>query len=174
MPDRDPRETPAQSEADSLENIWADVLGTRPESDEARLIRTLGAPHPGTLTFATSTGRVLVQIDPNGKVKLGEGVTADEAAEEFWTAMALKRQGMEERLLHLGACEAMLQRVARADIAYEQAALRARAEDATEEVKFREELQRRNLEAAVHQLIEFSRGLLLRPGFPAEGTPPTT
>lgn len=167
-PDAAPTEAPTAEETEGLRDYWKDVLGTPPETTEARLVRELGIPHPGTLTFATSSGKVIVQIDPNGKVTLGEGVTADEAAEEFWTGMALKRRGMEERLMQLGAMEAMLHRCARADIAYERAATRAREPGATEEDKFREELQRRNLEAAVHQMIEFSRGLLLPPPPAAE------
>jgi hypothetical protein len=158
----------AGEDQEGLRGYWDAVLGPRPESVENRLIRELGAPHPGTLTFATQTGRVIVQIDPNGKVTLGEGVTADDAAEEFWTAMALKRKGMEERLMHFGVMEALLQRCGRADIAYEQAQERASREGATEEDKFREEIQRRNLEAVVHQMIEFSRGLLRRPDPPQE------
>lgn len=163
-----PEEAPAQ---EGLADYWADVLGLRPETVEHRLIRELARPHPGTLTFATSSGRVLVQIDPTGKVTLGEGVSADEAAEEFWTSMALKRQGMEARLQHFAMMEQMLLNVARADVAYEHAQVRARTEGATEEERFREELQRRNLEARVHQMLEFSRGLLLRPD-PAEPEPP--
>jgi hypothetical protein len=173
-PDGPPAEASAEgtsTEADEgLRDYWKDVLGTPPETTEARLVRELGIPHPGTLTFATSSGKVIVKIDPNGKVTLGEGVTADEAAEEFWTAMSLKRQAMGERLMQLGAMEAMLHRCARADIAYERAATRAREPLATEEDRFREELQRRNLEAAVHQMIEFSRGLLL-PATPPPAEP---
>lgn len=151
---------PPSPPTEDLEGIWADVLGPRPERIEDRLVREHGLPHPGTLTFATSSGRVLVRIEPTGKVTLGEGVTADEAAEEFWTAMALKRQGMEERLMHLAAMEAMLIRLGRADVAYEQAQLRARSDVGTEADKYREELQRRHLEALVHQLLEYARGLL--------------
>lgn len=181
MPDKPSRdgqeaeapETPeAEAPEDGLTDFWNDVLGPRPESIRDKLVRELGgAAHPGVLTFATNTGRILVQIDPNGKVTLGEGVTADEAAEEFWTAMALKRRGMEERLLHLGMMESMLLRVARADVAYERAQLRARSDAGTEEDKYREELQRRNLEAIVHQVLEFSRGLLARPDAPPESNP---
>ena len=181
MPDndeRDPRSNGApESEEEAAEgtdtesgeeltDYWDAILGPRPEAIKDRLIRELGVTHPGVLTIASSTGRVIVQIDPNGKVKLGPGIQPDEAAEEFWTALALKRRGMEERLLHIGMMEALLIRVGRADVAYETAALRARVEGATEEDRYRQEMARRSLEALVHQMIEFSRGLLERPDAP--------
>lgn len=168
MPSHPASAEEAPKNQETLEEYWKDILGPRPETDEAKLIQEFGRPYPGTLTFATQNGRVLVQIDPNGKVTLGEGVTADEAAEDFWTSMALKRQGMEERLMHLGAMEALLLRLARADEFYEESQIRARSEEATEEDHYREEIQRRNLEARVHQMIEFSRGLQQRPDPPAE------
>ena len=159
-------------EKEELIDYWDDFLGPRPEAVRDRLVRELGLPHPGVLTLASSTGRVLVQIDPNGKVKLGPGIQPDEAAEEFWTMLALKRVGMEERLLHLGMMEALLLRVARADIAYEEASARARSDAATEEDKYRQELQQLNLESIVHQMLEFSRGLLARQAVPPDPTPP--
>ncbi len=146
-----------------------------PEEEELRssweLLR--GAPVPlgppafprnaGDFILGTSSGRILVRITAQGRVALGEGVSLDEASEEFWTNLALKRKGMEERLMGFDLIERMLFQLADADLAYERASARAHGEDATPHDEMMQELSRRSLETRVHGLIEFSRGLLRRP-----------
>ena len=153
---------------ESLTDFWNDILGPRPETIEQRLVRDLGLPHPGTFTLATSSGKKIVSIDPNGKVTYGEGIQPDEAAELFWTNMALKRVGMEQRLQHLAIMEAMLIRMGRADVNYERAQLAADAQGSGAESRAVAERARMNLEAIVHQVMDFARGLASRP----EPTPP--
>jgi hypothetical protein len=151
------------SREEGLRDYWDDILGPRPETVEKRLARELGLAHPGTFTLATNTGRVIVKIDPNGRIEYGEGYQPDAAAELFWTHMALKRRDMEERLRHLAITEAILTRVGRADLNYERAQLVAQAETATEHDRLLAEMARRNLEVLVHSLIEVGRGLAARP-----------
>jgi len=155
-------QAPAQEEA-GLTDYWTDILGPRPETIEQRLIRDLGLPHPGRLTLATSSGKPIVMIEPNGRVSFGEGYTPDAAAEEFWTQMALKRVGMEERLRHLAIMEAMLIRMGRADLNYERAQLAAQAQGAGHNEEAVAERARMGLEAIVHQLMDFARGLARPP-----------
>lgn len=143
---------------ETLSAYWQDVLG-QPVSEPD--LQHFDA-HPGELVIGTQ-GRVLVRIQPDGQLRYGEGYTPDEAAELFWTAMALKRKGMTERLTHFGIMEQLLIRVGRADINTERLRLQAIREDATEEDRFRAEMAMRGLEALVHQMIEFSRGLANRP-----------
>jgi hypothetical protein len=160
-----PQETSGQAKnpEEGLRDYWDDILGPHPERIEERLVRDLGIPHPGTLTIATNTGAVIVQIDPNGKVTYGAGYTPDAAAELFWTNMALKRVGMEQRLQHLAIMEAMLVRMGRADLNYEQAQRAADAQGAGEPERTRAERAHMNLQAIVHQLMDFARGLAQRP-----------
>jgi hypothetical protein len=153
-----------------LRDYWDDILGPRPEAIEQRLVRELGLPHPGRFTLATSSGKTIVTIDPDGKITFGEGVKPDEAAELFWTNMALKRVGMEQRLQSLAIMEAMLIRMGRADLNYERAALAAEAEGATENERAVAERAHMNLQAIVHQLMDYARGLARRP---AAGQAPT-
>ena len=155
-----------QDKRDGLEAFWEDVRGGPVPDPVPNVDR-----HPGELVIGTNY-RVLVRIQPDGQLRYGEGYTPDEAAEVFWTSLALKRKGMEERLMHLGAMEALLLRVGHADIATEQARLRAAHEDATAHDRFMAEISIRNLEAHVHQLIEFARGLVARPDAPEPGEQP--
>jgi len=142
---------------DDLKGFWEDVRAqTLPEPD----LRHFNA-HPGELVIGTQ-GRVLVRIQPDGQLRYGEGYTPDEAAETFWTAMALKRSGMEERLMHLGLLEQLLVRVGHADLRTERARIHAAREGATEQDKFIAERCMGNLESLVHQMIELGRGLALR------------
>lgn len=148
-----------------LETYWEDVRGTPvPQPD----LRHFDA-HPGELVIGTDRNRVLVRIQPDGQLRYGPEYTPDEAAEVFWTAMATKRAGMTERLLHFGIMEQLLIRIGRADINTERLRLRSAQEDSTAEDHFRAEMAMRGLEALVHQMIEFSRGLANRPVDP---TPP--
>ena len=165
-----PEEAPAQNqgtqENEGLSDFWNDILGPRLETIEQRLIRELGIPHPGTFTLATSSGKKIVSIDPNGKVTYGEGIKPDEAAELFWTNMALKRVGMEQRLQHLAITEAMLIRMGRADVNYERAQLAADAQGASDHDRAIAERARMNLESIVHQVMDFARGLARQPVVP--------
>lgn len=169
--DQKPATAARTKEAEGLTDYWDDILGPRPETIEQRLIRELGLPHPGTFTLATNTGRKIVSIDPNGKVTYGEGVTPDEAAEQFWTSMALKRVGMEQRLQHLAITEAMLVRMGRADLNYERAQLAADAQDATDHDRAIAERAHMNLQSIVHQVMDFARGLAHRGPRPAPEAP---
>jgi len=169
------RETPREEvpQPENLTDIWEDVRGPRPETVEERLVREHGTSHPGTLTLATSSGQVIVRISPLGEIAYGEGYTPNDAAEEFWTSLALKRVGMEQRLMHLNLMEQTLLRLGRADLRYEQAQLAARVPGAGDVEKEREELQRLNLETLVHSLLEYSRGLVARiPNPPPAGETP--
>lgn len=144
---------------DDLRTFWEDVRGQPvPEPDLRHL-----QGHPGELVIGTQ-GRVLVRIQPDGQLRYGEGYTPDEAAEEFWTAMALKRAGMQERLMHLGILEQMLTRLGRADIRCERARIHASRDEATAEDNFVAERTMAQLESLVHQIIELGRGLALRQG----------
>jgi len=154
--------------SDDLASHWDDILGPRPETIEQRLIRELGLPHPGTFTLASSNGRKIVSIDPNGKVTYGEGYTPDAAAEEFWTSMALKRRGMEERLQHLAIMETMLVRMGRADLGHERAQLAAVGGGGNEQAIA--ERARMNLTSIVHQVMDLARGLARRPPNPTTAT----
>jgi hypothetical protein len=162
------RQVARPEDQEGLTDYWDDILGPRPEAVEARLIRELGIPHKGVLTLATNSGRIIVRIAPDGRVEYGEGYTPDAAAELFWTNMALKRVGMENRLRHLAIMETMLIRVGRADLAYERALLASREDGATEHSRQLAEMARRNLEVLVHGVIELSRGLALRPTAPSQ------
>ena len=163
-------QAPRPEEQEGLTDFWDDILGPRPETVEQRLIRDLGLPYKGVLTIATNSGRVIVKIDPTGKIFYGEDYTPDDAAELFWTSLALKRPRMENRLRHLAIMEAMLIRVGRADLNAERAVLAARAEGADEHTKQLAEMAHRNLEGLVGAVIEIGRGLASRPAAPSQET----
>ena len=142
---------------ESLESYWELVRGRPvPEPDLKHF-----DVHPGELVIGTQ-GRVLVRIQPDGQLRYGEGYTPDEAAETFWTILALKRKGMEDRLRHLSILEQLLVRVGQADLQTERARLKAHSEEATEHDRFMAEMAIHNLELLVHQAIELGRGLALR------------
>lgn len=158
----EPRDTERVPEASSTEEDlsadWEALRGIPP------YIEVPTFPHaPGDFILGTSTGRVILRITSKGRVQLGPGVDLDEAAELFWTNLALKRQGMEERLLHLGIMESILLQVAEADAGYERAQLAARTATATAHDHMMEEMARRTLETRVHGMLEFARGLRRRP-----------
>ena len=144
---------------DTLESCWAELLVEPAPSPDL----THFDPHPGELVIGTQQ-RVLVRISPDGRIRYGEGYTPNEVAEEFWTAMALKRAGMSERLMHLDLMEQLLVRIGQADLRTERARIRAAQVDATPEDKFVAERTMGHLESLVHQMIEISRGLALRRG----------
>jgi hypothetical protein len=142
---------------EELKEYWDEVRGgPTPEPPERRFSRE----HPGDLVIATSKDRMLVRIHPDGTLTFGPEYTPDEAAVEFWTAMARRRLETEQRLIQFHAQEQLLARVAQADFSYEHAQARTRGEDATEHDRLMEEISRRNLESSVHTLIEFARSLV--------------
>jgi len=141
-----------------LRDYWDSVRlgGPTPEPVERRF----AGRHPGDLIIGTSKERIFVRIHPDGQITYGPGYTPDSAAVEFWTAMAVRRLESEARLIQFSHQEGLMLRIAQADVAYENAQLRARNENATEHDRFMEEMSRRNLESQVHTLIEYARGLL--------------
>jgi hypothetical protein len=146
---------------DELKASWEILRGPLPElADPATLFPDRNA---GDFVLGTHTGRIILRITKEGKVQLGPGVDLDEASELFWTNLALKRVGMEERLLHLGLLEQVLIQAGTADLAYETAQVRAHSPGATEHDRLMEELAQRSLEIVVHNLVEFARGLVQRP-----------
>jgi len=148
---------------DNLLEYWDDL---HPPGRTARPEPREPGTHPGDLVIGTSKDRILVRIHPDGTLTYGPEYTPDEAAVEFWTQMAVRRLESEERVLHLGVVEQFLQRLGSADLSYEAAVLRSRRPDATEHDRFMAEISHRNLEAVVHQTIEFARGLVARPDPP--------
>lgn len=107
--------------------------------------------------------RELVRIKADGTIIYGPDYTPDEAAVEFWTQMSQRRVESEERLIQLGAMEQLIMAVGRADLANEAAQRKSMALGANDLDKFAAERTNGQLEAGVHQLIEFARGLLLPP-----------
>lgn len=160
--DHDTERAPeAQVPEEDLTADWETLRGLAPT------IEVPSFPHaPGDFILGTSSGRVILRITREGRVQLGPGVDLDEAAELFWTNLALKRRDMEVRLLHLGIMEQILLQVADADAGYERAQLRARTADATAHDRMMEEMARRSLETRVHSMLEFARGLRRRPDAP--------
>lgn len=139
-----------------LHEFWDEVQGGPiPETPERKVARE----HPGDLVIATSKNRVLVRIHPDGQLTFSPDYTPDEAAVTFWTAMAQRRIGSEERLAQFAIYEELIRRVGEADLSYERAQQRARAEGATEHDRHLEEISLANLESRVHQLIEVGRGV---------------
>lgn len=113
--------------------------------------------HPGELVIATSTKRVLVRIQPDGTIIYGEGYTPDEAAVELWMAIARQGTNFHARMRHLNMLELHIALIAQADQAYEAAQHAAKAPDATEADKFREEMSRLAWESRVHGLVQHAR-----------------
>ena len=142
---------------DDLKEFWEDVRAQPLPSPDLRHFDA----HPGELVIGTQ-GRVLVRIQPDGQLRYGEGYTPDDAAEVFWTSLALKRAGMEQRLMHLGLLEQLLIRIGHADLQTERARIYAGREGATEHDRFMAERAIGHLESLVHQMIELGRGLALR------------
>lgn len=163
---------------EGLTEYWDDVRSKGPGPAEP-VERRFAREHPGDLIIGTTREKILVRIHADGTLTYGEGYTPDSAAVEFWTAMAVRRLESEARLIQFATQEQLLARVAQADLAYEACQGRAHAEGASEHDTMMEELSRRSLEAQVHNLIEYARGLLaarpdLRPApTPVAVAPPT-
>jgi len=153
---------------DILKEYWEDLqVGPVPDPT----LPSFYGKHPGDLVIGTSKDRILVRIHPDGTLTYGPDYTPDEAAVEFWTQMCVRRMESEERVMHLGVVESMLIRMGNADLNYEGRQRQAQAEGATDHDRFQAEMARRNLEAIVHQTIEFGRGLVARPDAPAPIVP---
>jgi hypothetical protein len=144
-----------EEEEEDLKVSWALLRGPLPEPVEEKI----GRQHPGDLVIATSRENILVRIHPDGQITYGPDYKPDDAAEILWTAIALKRVAMNERLMHFDIMEQIVRQMGEADLHYERMQQLAHAEGATEHDKFMEEMARRNLEARVHQMIEFARGV---------------
>ena len=161
-----PGEATAQGESaeegEELADYWRDILGPRPEDVEERLVRDLGLARPGSMTICRESGEAIVSIQQDGTLVYGAGYTPDEAAEVFWTNMALKRVGMEARLASLSQMEAMIARIGAADFRYERATHAAQTQEAGVEERAVRERSRMHLETLVHQLIEHARGVAMQ------------
>lgn len=155
------------SQDDLLSPYWAVMRRMRgadepqPPTPEEAAART----YPGELVIATSAKRVLVRIQPDGRIIYGEEYTPDETAVELWTAIARRRADFEARMQYINLLELHIALIAVADQAYEAAQTAVRAamanaettEREREALRFREDLSRRNLETRVHGVIEFAR-----------------
>ncbi len=147
-----------REEDNELSAYWNDLKREGgPELPERRFARE----HPGDLIIGTSKERELVRIHADGQLTYGPEYTPDEAAVTFWEAMGRRRLESEERIIQIFATERLLARIGQADLAYERAQRRAREDAASEHDRFMEEMSRRSLEARVHELVEFARGLYL-------------
>jgi hypothetical protein len=153
---RAPGGNPGAGEEDLLSPFWAVLRGPRPGPEETPEDRA-GRSHPGELVIATSMNRVLVRIQPDGTIAYGDGYTPDEAAVTLWEAIARRRPDFDARIRYLDLLELHVALIAVTDQAYEAAQAAARAEGATENDRFREEMSRRNWETRVHGIVEFAR-----------------
>lgn len=114
------------------------------------------------LSIVTSEGRVLVRIAPDGTLTYGPGYSPDEAAVEFWEAMARRRVDYEERLVFFTSVEHLLVRLGKQDLITEKARIQATSDGATPHDHFTAERAVGQLEVLAHELIELGRGLALR------------
>lgn len=146
--------SPLDERADDLEQYW-DELGVSP-NEPLRLggLRT----NAGDLVIGTPSNW-LVRISATGDLAYGPNYTPEEAAQIFWTAMALQRAGMTERLMHFDIMEQLVRRVGIADLRTERLRRRAQQEGATPEDHFQADRSMAYLEALVHQFIEYARGI---------------
>lgn len=132
MPDSthpDPQTTEARTQ--DLIQDWAD-LGhdpmAAPPPDPATLLRS--RVPPGSLVLGKGNGEVFFAVTPQGKILLGPNWTPDDAAQEFLTYLALRRQGMEARLAYMDQVENAMRHLALAD-----ARIRAQRNLSPEEVE---------------------------------------
>jgi hypothetical protein len=150
--------TDGREEDNELSAYWNDLRREGgPEIPERRFARE----HPGDLIIGTSKERMLVRIHPDGQLTYGPEYTPDEAAVTFWEEMGRRRLESEARIIQIMATERLLARIGQADLAYERAQRRAQTDTASEHDRFMEEMSRRSLEARVHELVEFARGIYL-------------
>jgi hypothetical protein len=115
-------------------------------------------------------GQFTVRIRPDGAVLYEGSYQPDEAAKVFWEAVArahpnvnfisrAQQQEGEVRDMLAQTIEVLMLRVGKADLHCERLRRKAADENATEHDKFMADIAMRNLEAEVHSLIEFARGL---------------
>lgn len=123
----------------------------------------------GEVVFG-ATGRFIVRIRPDGVVLYEGNYQPDEAAKVFWEAIARahpnvnfisrgQQQDGEVRDMLAQTIEMLMLRVGKADLHCERLRRKAADEKASEHDKFMADIAMRNLEAEVHSLIEFARGL---------------
>lgn len=155
MPPDDDTEGPNELRAywDVQKRMW----GPREEPEPTGPERLRSSVPRGSLVIGAGNGRWLVAIAADGSITYGEGYTPDEAAVTLWETIGRRRLEMERRLDHIQMLEMHLALVAAADEAYEVAQRLAKAPEATENERFREEMSRNDLETRVHGIIEFAR-----------------
>jgi hypothetical protein len=123
----------------------------------------------GEVVFGVK-GQFTVRIRPDGVVLYEGDYQPDEAAKAFWEAIARahpnvnfvshgQQQDGEIRDMLSQTIEMLMLRVGKADLHCERLRRKATDEEATEHDKFMADIAMRNLEAEVHSLIEFARGL---------------
>lgn len=157
-----------------LEFFWAQLRPRKPvEESPPELPISTADMDPGSVLFSLADGRCRVLIKPNGEIEYGQGYTPELGARLFWEAVAQHRpppavtpdEAASELLFR--TMETMLLRVGRADLHNERMHLRARRPEATEHDQLMAQVSHDNLETLVHQLIEYARGLALRPTLPS-------
>lgn len=152
---KDPTPEAGEGGEESLKADWELLRGRNlPEPDP-----TFPEHDPSDFILGTNKGRFILKITKEGRVQLGPGVELDEASELFWTNLALKRKGMEERLTHFGIMEQMLLQVADADRAYDQTQQRMEQPNPTAHDHQTDDLARRTLQLRLHALVDYARGL---------------
>ncbi|MGH7866863.1 MAG: hypothetical protein ACREP9_04300 [Candidatus Dormibacteraceae bacterium] len=159
--------TASDANEDLLSPYWAVMRrmsgADKPKQPETATER-MAAAHPGELVIMTGRGGALVRIRDDGSVVFEEGATPDDAARALWEAVGRQRSHFEERRRYLDLLELHVALLFVSDQAYEAAQLAAHSPEATEHIRFREELSRRSLETRVHGMIEFAREFaMLRP-----------
>lgn len=154
---------------DDTEADYPDLAPLR-RPDPTREPRPQPEVRPGDMAIATSKERVLVVIRPNGQLLFGPDYVPDEAAEIFWSSMALKRIGSERRLRLLAEMESVLTQLGSADMANETARRNfdtVQSTESTEEdlesARLRCNEAHTRLETAVHNAIEFARKIIPEP-----------
>jgi hypothetical protein len=170
-----------EKEALDLELFWDDLrVGGRRWSAETPEPEPEGPPPiydvpPGTLVIGTSRHRILVAIKADGTIQYGPEYRPDEAAQVFWEAMAQRKLDAEDRILVIQHMEALLTRLGRQDMETERLRLAAIEEpDPLQKAALNQsaEMAIRHLEMIMHQVIEFSRGLVRRPEVVPPQMPP--
>jgi hypothetical protein len=131
------------------------------------------------LVIATTGGRELVRIKPDGTLIYGPEYTPDEAAMVFWKALAQRRAEATEQELVFRHMETALLALGRADLENEIAQMRAKALQEAGEPTGSAVLAAHKAEQAwlrqVHEVTELARGLAERakaePATPSTDTP---
>jgi hypothetical protein len=155
---------PSEDDKSELEVFWRSQHPELFPEEAPPVLLGDGSPvAPGEVVIARQ-GKYLVRISPAGEVGFEGGYQPDEAARDFWTAVARNRPRSEDEevsSIHRQILETLMLRLGRADLQCERARMRAGAEDATEVDRFQADLATRNLEAIAHTVIEYARGMAL-------------